>query len=348
MTSRERLLTAMRGGTPDRVPVAPFGMGRVSPDSEMGRELIRRTDILIDVGAGGNPFLGSAASVRSEERGDETVITIETPLGPLTRRIRRTAVTSATVEFPLKSPEDVERFLAIPYEPPVIDLSAYQAWRERIGDEGFVMVAVGNAVCLPADWFSPENFALCWAEAPEVMQELTATAARRLNAWVERLCQEGVEGFRIVGGEYVTVQLGHRAFDALIAPHDTELIEIMHHYGAVAYYHNHGRVMSFLPKLAALGMDALDPLEAPPWGDVADLSDARKAAGDRLCFVGNLDDMEIVNALPTEEVLAIARERLRAGGTTAFVLGGTASGTYGEAGARNFIAMAEMAATESV
>jgi len=172
---------------------------------------------------------------------------------------------------------------------------------------------------------------------------MTATASERLIAYVESLCKAGVEGFRIVGGEYVSVQLGPRAFRELVIPFDTELARVIHQHGAVAYYHNHGRVTRYLPLLADLGMDALDPLEAPPWGDV-DLAHARRAVGGQLCLVGNLDDMEIVDALPTEEVVAIARERLRAAGRRAFVLGGTASGSYGERGARNFLAMADMVA----
>ena len=63
-----------------------------------------------------------------------------------------------------------------------------------------------------------------------------------------------------------------------------------------------------------------------------------------MCFCGNLDDMEVLNKLPTEQVLAIARERLEAAGDRGFMLGGTTSGTFGEHGARNFIAMAEMVA----
>jgi hypothetical protein len=39
----------------------------------------------------------------------------------------------------------------------------------------------------------------------------------------------------------------------------------------------------------------------------------------------------------------MGRERLSAAGTKAFVLGGTASGTYGERGARAFMALAEAA-----
>jgi len=341
MTSRERLLCAFRGGKPDRIPVSPFGMGKISPDTPLGQELIVCTDILIDTWGGGDPFLGSGVPSHVEESGDTTTLILETPKGPLTRRHRRTSVTAATVEFPFKSWEDVEKFLSIPYQPPEIDLSGYHAWRDRIGEEGFVMVGIGNAVCLPASWFSPEAFCLAWADAPEMLIHLTMVAAERLNAYVERLCQAGVEGFRIVGGEYVSVQLGHRAFAELITPIDTELVRLIHRYNGIAYYHNHGRVMEYLPALAALEIDALDPLEAPPWGDV-DLKEARQRAGNKLCFVGNLDDMEILDSKPTDEVLKLARERVEAAGPEAFVLGGTASGTYGEQGARSFIAMAEM------
>ncbi len=341
MTSRERLLCAMRGGEPDRIPVAPFGMGAIPPDTELGRELIERTDILIDVWGGGDPFLGGGVPVQVENNGNTTTVTLKTPRGNLIRRSRTTDVTSATVEYPLKSAEDVERFLSIPYRPPEIDLSHYHIWRERVGEQGFVMIGLGDAVCLPASWFSPEGFCLAWADDPVLVKRLTAVAAERVNSYVERLCQEGVDGFRIVGGEYVSVQLGQRAFQELILPFDGELVKIIHSYGGIAYYHNHGCVMNYLPALASLGIDALDPLEAPPWGDV-DLHEARKRAGERLCFVGNLDDMEELNTLSTDAVLPIARKRCLAAGKKAFILGGTASGIYGEQAAHNFMAMAEM------
>lgn len=347
MTSRERLRCALTGGTPDRVPVSPFTMGRINADSPIGRDLIAATDILVDVWGGGDAFVGAAASVTHRDEGDDHVMTLHTPMGDLSRRVRRTPITSATVEFPLQTPADIERFLSIPYAPPAPNLAGYREWRDRIGEEGLVLVGLGNAVCLPAEWFSPEGFCLCRAEAPDLLAALTAEASRRLNAFVETLCLAGVDAFRVVGGEYVSVQLGPRAFRELVTPFDKPLVDLMHRHGAIAYYHNHGRVMRYLSLLDELGIDALDPLEAPPWGDVADMRAARAAAGPRLCFVGNLDDMEVLETLPLEQTLEIARERLERGGPTAFVLGGTASGTYGEKGARAFMAMAELSARQA-
>lgn len=342
MTSRERILAAMRLEKPDRVPVTPFGLGKLDPEAEFTWEFIRQTDPILTVGGGGNPFLGRGAEVAVVEEPEATTSVIRAPEGNLTRKVRRTALTSATVEFPLKTLEDVENFLAIPYVPPEIDPAPFHALKARAGEEALVMVGIENAVCLPASWFSPEGFCLAWADAPDLVKELTRVGAGRINAYVERLCQAGVDAFRIVGGEYASVQLGPKGFDELVMDFDPELVALMHRHQAIAYYHNHGPVMQFLERFATLGIDALDPVEAPPWGD-CDLGEAKRRIGDRVCLVGNLDDMEVVETCPTAQVQRMARQCLEQAGPDGFLLGGTASGTYTERGARNFMALVEVA-----
>ncbi|MDA0748441.1 MAG: hypothetical protein O2954_18135 [bacterium] len=342
MTSRERILAAMRLERPDRVPVTPFGLGHLDPEGSVARELIRKTDPILTVGGDGDAFLGTKAQRESREEGDVTVTVIHTPKGDLERRVQRTAITSATVKFPLETLDDVERFLSIPYELPRVDAAAFHRRKAEVGEDALVMVGVADAVCLPASWFSPEGFCLAWADAPEQVRKLTQVAADRANAYAEALCRAGVDAFRIIGGEYASVQLGPRGFDELVVPFDTELVSIMHRYGAMAYFHNHGPVMQFLERFASLGIDALDPVEAPPWGD-ADFAEVKKRIGDRVCLVGNLDDMEVVETRDVEEVKAMARVCLEQAGPDGYLLGGTASGTYTEKGARNFMALVDVA-----
>ncbi len=341
MTSRERLLTALRGGTPDRVPVSPFGWGHVNPDSPVGQEMLARLDMIVCVGGGGSPFFGRAVEASSTTAGDTTTTTYRTPLGDLHRVQRRTSVTSATVEFPCRSAADLAKVRALPFEPATINVEPYHAWVERAGEEGLVMVGLADAICWAAELFSPEDLCYCWADAPDELVALTNLGQQRLLEFVERLCQAGVTAFRIVGGEYATTQLGPQGFAALCLEQDRELCDLIHRYGGIAYYHNHGPVKRFLESLRAVGMDAIDPFEAPPFGD-CDLREARRVLGD-IAIVGNLDDMEQYEQLPHDELRRLAAERLEAAGTTAFVLGGTASGTYTERGARGFMAVVEVA-----
>ncbi len=341
MTSKERLLATMRFEKTDRVPVAPWQFGRVDRESALGRELLAKTDIMVDIGISGDPILGKGAKTETEQLGDTTVTVLHTPKGDLTHKYRRTEITGATVEFFLKGPEDIEKMLSIPYEAPEIDASNYFKLQEFLGDDGMALVGFATGVAIPASWFSPEGFCLAWADEPELVEKLVAVMNERLVDWIDELGEMGVEAFRLVGGEYASVQLGPDAFQRLCVQYDRELVAIMHKHGAIAHYHNHGPTMRFLEQFVEIGMDSTDPFEAPPWGN-CDLREARRRMGDKVAILGNLDDMEIINQLPTEQVLAMARERLEAAGDRGFILGGTSSGTYGEHAARNFIAMAEM------
>ncbi|MCE5197968.1 MAG: uroporphyrinogen decarboxylase family protein [Armatimonadota bacterium] len=341
MNSYQRIIETVKHGKPDRIPVSPFTLGALDPDGPMAQELIRETDPFIDVYGGGNPFVGSAAVCKATQEGDTTTHTYVTPKGELTARWRRTPQTTGAIEYGIKTPDDAERFLSMPYSPANVDISLYTKWRERLCGEGMVLVGVPDAICLPAEWLSPEDFCLWTLDYPDLVLELTRVGSNRTKQYVEDLCRAGVNAFRIIGGEYAVTQLGPSGFDKLVSPFDVELIDIIHSYGAIAYYHSHGCVSTYLDKLADLGMDLLDPLEAPPWGDV-EIGEAVRKIGDQVCLVGNLDDMEVIDRLPMRSVVDIAEERLNATGDSGFILGGTASGTYTEHGARNFIAMAHM------
>ena len=342
MTSRERMLCAIRGERPDRVPVSPWGFGRVDPESAMGRELVEKCDLWIGGGGGGFSFTGARLETETVTEGSATTTVYHTPAGDLRSRRQTTDITSATVEFPCKDAADVEKLLSVPYEPLPTDFSAFHETRRKYGDEGLVAMGCADAVCWPATMLSPEGFCLLWADAPDLTIEMARVASERLDAYIEAACEAGVDCFRIIGGEYVTVQLGPKAVPHLLTAFDTRQVEIMHHYGAVAHYHNHGPMMAFLDDLAGLGIDSLDPLEAPPWGD-CDLAEARRILDGRTCIVGNLEDMEIVEQLPAPEVCAIAAARLEQAGPTHFMLGGTSSGTYTARAARNFIALVRVA-----
>ncbi|MCS7253258.1 MAG: uroporphyrinogen decarboxylase family protein [Armatimonadota bacterium] len=347
MTSRERLLCAFSCGSPDRIPVSPQGLGRLDKDGELARLLIERTDIIIYAGSACNCFIGSEVKFDVETDGALTTITYHTPKGDIKRLVKSTGITRAAIEFPCKSPDDVEKLLSITYVPPSDEefnaaLANFNYWKDRVRDEGVVLWELPNAICFPAEWFSPQDFCLLWADAPDAMIELVSVANERLMMFVERACKAGVDGFRIIGGEYASVQLGPKAFDILVRQFDKRLVALMHEYGAIAYYHNHGPIMRYLGMIADIGVDALDPLESPPWGD-CNLAEAKRLLRGKVCIVGNMDDMEVLNSKPPEVVLSIGRELIEVAGPDGFVLSGTASGTYGERAALNFLKLVELA-----
>jgi uroporphyrinogen-III decarboxylase len=204
-----------------------------------------------------------------------------------------------------------------------------------------VLCGMANPGMIPAVHFSPADYALLWIEARDAFMRLVEVASERCCWWVEECCKQGVDGFRIVGGEYASTQLGPEAFDLSMRDPDRKLAEIMHEHGAVCYYHNHGPIMRYLDSLAEIGIDALDPLELPPWGD-CDLAEAKRRVGGKFCLVGPLDDMEVIDKVDGATIEEMAAELIEVAGPDGFCLGGTASGTFTERAAENFIRMVEV------
>lgn len=323
------------------MPVAPFGLGALAPNSALCHELVERTDPFIPIGIG-DAFMSADAAITTKREGHSTTYALQTPRGVLTQRVVRGDRASWKAEHFCKSRSDIEAFLSLPFTPRPPALRDYFEAVAKYGEKALVLADAENAMMLPAQLLSEEDMCLMWATAPELIEVLVGEGQRRLEIFVEAAGRAGVNAFRVIGGEYVTVFLGPDAFDRLIAPHDAALAQLIHRHNGIVYYHNHGRMMRWLEKLARLGIDALDPLEAPPWGD-ADLRRAQEILAGRVCIVGNLDDMEVLDRLATEAVLEMAAQRLHEAGRRHFILGGTASGTYGDVAARNFIAMADMA-----
>ena len=157
MTSRERLMTAIRKGTPDRVPVKIWALLRAAATAHESyrrviEEALRRTDLVDHWGTGAHWFLSAnppPSHVEERPVRDEwmdVTTTYETPDGPLTRVDRRNIHGKPGIrrEGILKCPEDWRRILSVPYETPRADLSEYEAKDREIGDRGIVMISAGG------------------------------------------------------------------------------------------------------------------------------------------------------------------------------------------------------------
>ena len=268
MTSRHRMLAAIHHEPVDRVPVAPWGLGRLDPRGALAAELVARTDPWLEVGLGCDAVGGAAFPMEEKRTGPILARTIHAPGRDLHATWTTTAQTTACTEYPCKSIEDIEALLSIPYVRPHPDVARFLAECERIGEDALLVMGLGDGLCYPNDMLGTEYCSYLWATEPEIIRRMVATAAERVYAVVEEACRGGVDAFRIVGGEYATQLMGRRAWDELVVPYDAPLVELIHAHGGIAHYHNHGNMQRFLEDIAALKIDSLDPIEQPPYGDI--------------------------------------------------------------------------------
>ncbi len=342
MTSRQRMMAALHHEPVDRVPVSPWHLGRIPWDSPLGRELVARCDPWLETGLGGDPCLGAGVQVESGDDGPRHWRIIHAPGRDLHAATTTTAQTTAATEYACKTMEDIEALLAIPYVAPRLTTEYLQQVEAAAGNDALVSVGVGTALCFPNDYLGTEFCSLLWASEPNVIRNMVGLMAQRIYDYTERACQAGVRIYRLVGGEYATQLMGPRAWDELVAPFDKPLVELIHRYGGIAHYHNHGNMQRFIGQIADLGIDSLDPIEQPPYGDIT-MHEAQRRIGDRVCLVGGLDDMEVLDTRPLDEVLRMGEELLASVNPRGFMLGGTSSGIYHEQAGHAFIALVDVA-----
>jgi uroporphyrinogen-III decarboxylase len=97
-----------------------------------------------------------------------------------------------------------------------------------------------------------------------------------------------------------------------VYPYEKRLIEAIHSQGAFTVYHNCGFARAFYPCYRELGMTVWETVSEPPQGD-NDLAEAKRAMGDRVCLLGNLDQLRFLKVATPAEVAAKARAIVRVG-----------------------------------
>ncbi len=315
MTSRERILTAMRSGRPDRVPVITY-IASVCESGDFLNKDPSYSQIRDCVGKYGDicyqwwfpgGFIFSDAEPKHRKRlfvdswGNERIETIfETPKGDLVE-IRETGRLMGTIKYLIETKEDVEKVLSIPYSPWRPDLTEFFRLRDAWGEKALVEVAFMSSTSALGR-INQETCALWTITERDTIRELVNVAHRRIVDGIDYLLENDVGPVYYINGpeRMLPPLMSPKDFDEFVVPHVTELIERIHRKGCLVHLHSHGKVNNFLEKFADMGADALNPLEPPPLGDVI-LSEAKKRVGHRMCLVGNIQYDEL-RSYSTEEV----------------------------------------------
>jgi hypothetical protein len=350
MNSRDRILAAIHLQEADRVPCSPH----LSPatvlnmPAEEWRALLEQTDVTMSAGGlGDTQIFGGQALIdntRIIREGNAITTEIETSRGLLRSRQVHTRETSWVAEHFFKGPEDVDKVLSIPYTPPAFDVTEYEEWVERVGDQGFVALGIPSAFRFCLGFFGSQALYLMMADDPDLVERLVATMNERLAVYVEACFKKGVRSFWMGGSEHCGPGVVHpRMFRRMVTPYDKRIVGMIHGHGGVVNYHTHGKLRDILDDIAEIGVDVMSPIETGLRGDVT-LAEVKARVGDRICLKGNLDDMAYLALESAAEVRMAAEDcisQAAAGG--GYILSGTDAGIYNSRWVENFLVMAEVA-----
>ncbi|UCH36287.1 MAG: hypothetical protein JSV65_08010 [Armatimonadota bacterium] len=309
MNPRDRLLAALRGQKPDRVPLLLEGCqfaGRADVDAlsdpalaEIARRIFEHTTYFASCPSHVNRYLVTPPQRivevhREEKEGSVRAVSeIDTPRGTLTAVTGRNATTNTvwTIKYPVESLEDIERIRSVPWELPsglaAPDLSQLPP---DFAERGVIHSGVSSPFVCVAGMMPYQYFLELCATEPALMRELASICHERIAAVLDALLADRTVEYVWMGGcEWLTPPMGSpRLYEELVQPFEADLISRMHAAGALCHIHCHGNVRSTLEMVIERGADFFEPVEPPPDGDNA-LAEAKAIAAGRFTLGGNIE-----------------------------------------------------------
>ncbi len=359
MTSKERMLTAINRGVPDRLPVTthhvmPYFLDKYM-DGISDREFFDRfsLDAILwtvphradaNKGEYPDPLQGEFRRLESrrvcsdrwhvefEPVPDQEYSTLRyrfvTPGGTLTMVVQSDEHTSWVTERPIKRREDID-IIGEYVTAPKCDVDAVNKAVEEFGERGIVR---GHICCFdvygqPGCWQDAaclvgiEKLIMATYDDPEWVHQLLRILQERKKVFVRSLKGAKYDILELGGGDASSTVISPKLFDEFIAPYDAELIELAHEAGQKIVYHTCGGMMPILENIAAINPDAVETLTPPEMGGDMDLKEAKRRIGERVCMIGGFDQFHcFVNCSPDETRAAVRRCFEEAGDGGGYIL----------------------------
>lgn len=288
MTARERVLTVLNRGVPDRVPWLEHGIAReIQVQLMAGRTDFTPAEFCTTVGLDAFGLSFNATGPRgfmppwiAEVRDD-----IEWGQAFVVRPLLTDRASLRLFDQYLPDPDDPARYEQV------------QDWLARTRGDHAVWAHIRLGASSTIESMGLDVAALAAYDDPSFLQEVHA----RFSDW----CARVVEHVNQLDLDFLWVAddvadnngpwFSPDMFRAFFLPH---MREVARRIKKPWIYHSDGNIEPLLPDLLTLGMNAIHPLQPGPM----DIAAVKRKWGDRVCLVGNIDLVYILTRATPAEV----------------------------------------------
>ena len=310
-TSRERMLTALNNGRPDRLPAQVHGwMDYYLQHYLGGADWFQAYERFgLDMAIYASPDYRYAErdlanwQVDYRELGQDAegdmhfVEAITTPKGTLRRAGEINAFTSWDVEPLVKTERDFEIWARYRPIPIAADFTRMQQLKDRLGDRGImrshpfsagqgspwqsfcILVGTQEAIYMAMDNPAFVHHAL------ETILQMTLRVTELWQGTPADMVETG-------GGAGSNTVISPKMAREFCVPYDQQQNVALHQAGLKVVYHLCGGLMQMLDLVVESGADGLETMTPPSMGGDCDLREASRRVGDRLFFIGGFDQNE--------------------------------------------------------
>ena len=301
MKSSERVFTALRGQTPDRVPILewfvhPKVCQALSPGASW-------SDFVDQIGLDAISALFLYEGTFKEES-----------IGPK-KVMNEWGVTlgvtdehKAPIDGPIKTLEDALHY--VPPDPQAsYRLGNLPAYVKRFKGEKAVIWCQRAEFMWAADLMRLDNLLVSFLEDKRLANEVLEISNEFAIALARRAVRAGADVV-MLGDDYAYnsgPMMSPKVFKEFIQPRLARVVQVVKEEGAFCVKHSDGNLWPILDMIIETGVDAINPLEPVAGMDIADV---KKKYGQRVCLIGNIDCGNLLSNGTQEEVVNSVKDTL--------------------------------------
>jgi hypothetical protein len=209
--------------------------------------------------------------------------------------------------------DELARLAGAPREVRPLDIEGHRRAVDQIGTRGVALMGVAHPLGTLVRWSKMEEVYIWLATEPEIIHQFLDSTNRQTRDTILALGQAGITGWFGTWAIEMLIPpwLGRDRFNELVFPYDKMVNDAIHRIGGRHRSHSHGRCMGYLETMVEMGIDATEPLEPAPFGDI-DLARAKRQAGDRMMLSGNVPS-QFFNRISRDEVRSSVRRSISEG-----------------------------------
>lgn len=319
MTSKERIMIALNGGKPDRMPASvhqwqgyhldtylggisdleafkKFGLdAQIQYFADMGQFWLTNADY---TKASTDEWRDDAKTISADP--DDRIVhhTIETPGGILTYKTGGDRKTTWITEYLIKKKEDI---VLIKEYMPVLDLHPEPIARayDQIGDNGILRGFVWgdqagcwqHACCL----MDVNQLILECFDDPGWVHELLKALLEKKLRFIESMKGTRFDLIETGGGASSSTLISPQLHKEFCLPYDRKMHDALHDLGFKVTYHTCGGTYGIEEHIVANGCDASETLAPPSVGGNQEPWEFARKIGGRIALIGGIDQFNTLS-----------------------------------------------------
>ena len=300
----QRLVTALKRGEPDYVPLVELGIAKSIKQSFMGKPVETLQDEIdfavaagydyiklqpiIDMNPGKIQSKGEKLTTKMEDGGDR--VWASEHQGIITNR------------------EEFDRYIWPKNED--ISYERFEQIRPLLPDGMKVIGQYGDIFTMVWEMMGFENFSMALYTDPELVEAMFEIIGNLLISMYETMVT-----FDFVGVLWYTDDIAYaegllmspEALRTYFFPWLKKIGDIAREHDMPYMYHSDGVLLEVIDEIIASGVDAIHPIEPK----AMDIAEVKKRHGDHLCVIGNIDLGYTLTRGTPEETAEEVKERLR-------------------------------------